>query len=170
MWTVIPAQTLLSPASPPAAAENLASIPFHVAAFHRVATPTSSSGLEPDWRLTAAEWNLALPSQCRCLLRRKEGEAVKLEDCESRSVSHKEKNVLVCSECSLDAADSQSQQVNRMTIITWDTFQNNNNSRATHVEFYDVIYQVAGDRMPVHLVDDHLLREGRGKETESCKT
>lgn len=35
------------------------------------------------------------------------------------------------------------------------TFQN---SRATHIEFNDVVYQVARDGMTIHLVDDHLLQ------------
>lgn len=29
---------------------------------------------------------------------------------------------------------------------------------ATHIEFDDVVYQIAGDRLTVHLVDDHLLQ------------
>lgn len=28
---------------------------------------------------------------------------------------------------------------------------------ATHIEFNDVVYQVARDRLTIHLVDDHLL-------------
>lgn len=35
------------------------------------------------------------------------------------------------------------------------TFQN---SGATHIEFNDVVYQVARDGMTIHLVDDHLLQ------------
>lgn len=31
--------------------------------------------------------------------------------------------------------------------------------RATHIEFNDVVYQVARDRLTIHLVDDHLLQK-----------
>lgn len=37
--------------------------------------------------------------------------------------------------------------------------------RATHVEFDDVVYQIAGHRLAVHLVDDHLLQRWGIKET-----
>lgn len=32
------------------------------------------------------------------------------------------------------------------------------NGPATHIEFDDVVYQIAGDRLTVHLVNDHLLQ------------
>lgn len=31
-------------------------------------------------------------------------------------------------------------------------------ARATHIEFDDIVYQIAGDRLTIHLVDDHLLQ------------
>ena len=31
-------------------------------------------------------------------------------------------------------------------------------AKATHIEFDDVVYQIAGDGLTIHLVDDHLLQ------------
>lgn len=94
----------------------------------------------------------------------KKGEAVNLENW---SVARTHKKFFFCPAYFFDAADFLEATSQCMTILTLNTFQNKNKSKATYIEFYNVVYQVAGDRMPVHLVDDHLLQKERRKEKDS---